>query len=167
MFSVKFAPAATWRFSAASSITPSRTTASRMSIWSTTPTLRSSSKTDSSCRKMDCSRASMKRPRRYDKATWNYEEGGNETGKVATVPGCRSSGDARVHPREMQPGSRHRLLPDSKAATRTIVPKARAIRLEDRRVRRPWPAVPLRRPHCRRMSPTISRCNIRAASISY
>src|SRR5947209_6803964 len=43
---------------AASSTTPSRTTASPTIIWSTTPTLLSSSKTASSCPKTDCSPAS-------------------------------------------------------------------------------------------------------------
>ena len=40
---------------------------------------------DSSCPKTACSPASMTQTKTYDKATWNYQEGGNETGKAVPV----------------------------------------------------------------------------------
>src|SRR5215831_6086056 len=91
----------------------------------------------------------------YDKATWNYQEGGNETAKV--VPAVASTSEAAgVESHANSSASPH-------TAARTIR-KDRAIRHKDRRVRRPWAEGRSHRRRCRRMSPTISRCNIRVAS---
>ena len=139
----RFAPAPTSPFSAASSTTPWQTTAWRRNIWSTTPTRPSSSRTDSSCRKTVCSPASMTRPRRYDKATWNYQEGGNETGKACA---------GRKSP------SRRRPEHEAKPA---VMPVSAPAKGSCGGCRTPLPPC-----LCRRMSPTICRCNIRAASIN-
>ncbi len=99
----------------------------------------------------------------YDKSTWNYEAGGNVTGaaeprlaaaaRPATAAGSAGSTShdaavARSRRHRRREGGTERFL----SAPRRWSP-AKGARA-------------LRPPPCRRMSPTTSRCNIRAASSS-
>ena len=98
----------------------------------------------------------------YNKSTWNYQEGGNETGKaVAAAAPLRQP---RTHPWDTS--RKAALLPDHRAATPTILPRARVIRRRDRQGRRAWAVVRFRLLRFPRMSPTICRYKIRAASIN-
>ena len=99
----------------------------------------------------------------YDKATWNYQEGGNETGKV--VPVAASAPATQNAPAGTSAAGR-RSCRGSRAVRPVTRPKGRVIRRRARQAQRRWAAVPFLLRRCRRMSPTICHCNIRAASIN-
>ena len=98
----------------------------------------------------------------YNKATWNYEGGGNETPKEAAAGAAAAAPTAVSHAASPAPHSANDHPQGSKAQS---PPKDTAIRPEDPRARRPCPALPLRR-RCRQMSLTTSRCKTHAVSFS-
>ena len=71
----------------------------------------------------------------YDKATWNYEEGGNETPKAVVTPGSEAAAGQESHGKAL----RHRTQPAIiRRAAPTVLLQAQGHQAEDRRARRPW-----------------------------
>jgi anaerobic selenocysteine-containing dehydrogenase len=101
----------------------------------------------------------------YDKATWNYEEGGNETPKVVVAPGSEATAGQESHGKaaaamhaagDHPQGSNAHNSAEGQGHQAAGPMGAKAVA----GAAPPPPSLP-------RMSPTISRCKIRAASFSY
>ncbi len=86
---------------------------------------------DSSFPKTDCSPASILETKTYDKATWNYQEGGNETGKVVpvaltTTESGPKSGQAQGSTPSASGGSDAKSSPKGTAIRQQAQPEPRA-----------------------------------------
>ena len=87
----------------------------------------------------------------YDKSTWNYEEGGDLTGKPVMPTPTSQHASCATRSRQNQEGTPKQEGQGYQGASPSREPKA----------------APQRRPCCRRRLPTISHCSIRAACFSF
>ena len=100
----------------------------------------------------------------YNKATWNYEEGGNETGKV--VPAAASTSEAAGAESHGKAAATPHAAGDSAQSSKAqSSAEGQGYQGGGPAGAKAMPGAPAP-PRCRQMLPTISRCNIRAASIS-